>query len=542
MPSDVKKTLKIVSRLEGQRLSEVAAKLPFIADAAFDSYANEYKLPCLEGTRVELLNEILAWSRQPTGPCIYWLNGVAGSGKSSIAKSVAYRFRKEKCLGATFFFLRNDTDRGNAKRFFTTLAVQLCTEIPALQSPILDVLNGDLSIPGKELQQQWKDLILEPLRNITITDTANRTLCVVIDALDECNDDEVQRILRLLSQAASLETVRLRIFITSRPETPSRLGFKEIAGVHQAFSLQSIEKFTIRRDIKAFLGHELGKIRRNHDLHSKWPGEEKIDRLCQRASQLFIYAATACRYIADPEWPPDESLSMILKDSYVGQSTIDLDNIYTTILRNAIRPSARDKDILFRQFRQIVGLIIVLSEALSATTLARLLHIKTETITARLLALHSVLDVPDENDSPIRLLHLSFRDFLLDPGRCHNLQLRVDEQQANSELFRCCLRIMNQHLKEDMCDLRYPGWACKTGSVGSNVIDQCIAPELKYSCRHWITHLQASEIKVCDNDEVHLFLKTHFLHWLETLSLLGYISDGIQAVKILESMTTVSSA
>jgi hypothetical protein len=89
-----------------------------------------------------------------------------------------------------------------------------------------------------------------------------------------------------------------------------------------------------------------------------------------------------------------------------------------------------------------------------------------------------------------------------------------------------------------MCNLRHPG--CETQSISSAVIRRWIAPELRYACRHWITHLTASAIAVSDDDEVHAFLKTHFLHWLEALSLLGFVSEGIQAVRTLESMATVS--
>ena len=89
--------------------------------------------------------------------------------------------------------------------------------------------------------------------------------------MDECEDDDVQLVLRLLSQAASLETVRLRIFITSRPETATRLGFKDIHGAHQVFILHEIEKSTVQNDIKIFLIHELGKIQENLYMDTRWP-------------------------------------------------------------------------------------------------------------------------------------------------------------------------------------------------------------------------------------------------------------------------------
>ena len=96
---------------------------------------------------------------------------------------------------------------------------------------------------------------------------------------------------------------------------------------------------------------------------------------------------------------------------------------------------------------------------------------------------------------------------------------------------------MNQYLKKDICDLRDPG--CETQSVNFTMMEQCITPELRYACRHWISHLHASAIAVRDDDNVHQFLKTHFLHWLEVMSLLRHTSEGVQAVITLESVDTV---
>ena len=254
----------------------------------------------------------------------------------------------------------------------------------------------------KGMQYQWKSLILDPLRNITCN--RNGPLCIVVDALDECEDDDVRLVLRLLSQAASLETVRLNIFITSRPEAQTRLGFKEISEKHQVCKLHEIQISTIQKDIKTFLVHELGKIQENLDMDTKWPDEEKIDFLCTRARGLFIYASTACLYIADPDQLPEDSLYEILEDDYVGQSaTEDLDNMYGIILAKAMRFKAKNEKTLIDQFRQIVGSILVLYESLSATVLAGLLEFKPKLITARLRSLHSVLDIPEEQSSPIRL-------------------------------------------------------------------------------------------------------------------------------------------
>lgn len=88
--------------------------------AAFDSYDNQHA-ECLPGTRAELLEEIEDWTRSPGGKRIFWLNSMAGTGKSTISRTVAGRLKQQNLLGASFFFKRGEEDRGTAKKLFPTL-------------------------------------------------------------------------------------------------------------------------------------------------------------------------------------------------------------------------------------------------------------------------------------------------------------------------------------------------------------------------------------------------------------------------------------
>jgi hypothetical protein len=123
----------------------------------------------------------------------------------------------------------------------------------------------------------------------------------------------------------------------------------------------------------------------------------------------------------------------------------------------------RDKVKLVREFRQIVGSVVILFDSLSAAVLARLFGVPEGMIHARLLSLHALLEVPRERDSPVWLFHLSFRDFLLNKERCVDPQFWINENMAHSDLFVRCLGLMSKHLRMDMCDLRLPGAFCRRG-------------------------------------------------------------------------------
>ena len=119
-------------------------RLQVAKGAAFDSYDNQHA-ECLPGTRVKLLEEIEDWTRLPDGKCIFWLNGMARTGKSTISRTVAGRLKQQHLLGASFFFKRGEGDRGTAKKLFPTLAEQLVINVPHM----LPKVQVALSLPLK---------------------------------------------------------------------------------------------------------------------------------------------------------------------------------------------------------------------------------------------------------------------------------------------------------------------------------------------------------------------------------------------------------
>lgn len=87
--------------------------LPSVDGAAFNSRrgGNDHpkcpeRLECIPGTRVDILQQIMEWSKSSSGPSTFWLSGMAGTGKSTIARTIARTLYVQKCLGASFFFSR----------------------------------------------------------------------------------------------------------------------------------------------------------------------------------------------------------------------------------------------------------------------------------------------------------------------------------------------------------------------------------------------------------------------------------------------------
>ena len=516
--------------------------LPYAAQAAFNSRDKQHNPLCLPDTRVGILTQIREWADSNHEKCIFWLNGMAGTGKSTIALTVAREYDQKGRLGASFFFSRGGGDLGSSSKVFTTLATQLAGKSPDLKRYICEAVAENADIGNKGLYDQWNKLILQPLSRLNKS-SFPLPLILLIDALDECEgDDDVRLVLQLLATTKDLRNIQLRIFVTSRPETPIRYGIGNIPETaHQDIILHKVSQSIIEHDLSIFFKENLKIIRGNYRLAMDWPGEETIRLLVDGAGGLFIYAATACRFLGEDERRTEARLNLILRrDNTTLPPEKKLDEIYTTVLTHSFDGEyyAPEKD-LRTQFSQVVGSIVVLLDTLSATSLAGLLEMQKDQIDQTLIHLHSVLDVSKSQDGSIRLLHPSFRDFLLDKQRCSNPQFSINEEEAHHCLFTNCLSIMSNYLRRDMCDIRLPG--SLAANLNKSVVDKHIPLHVQYACRYWVYHLQRSNSIPCDNSDVHIFLQKHFLHWLEALAVMRCMSEGVVMVKILDSILTVST-
>jgi hypothetical protein len=102
--------------------------LPIAGGATFDSQADEYKARCLEHTRTDLLREITSWAQDPNAPTVHWLNGLAGTGKPTISRTIAHTFSESNTLGDRFFFNRGAGDHGGTTKFIPTLPANWSSE------------------------------------------------------------------------------------------------------------------------------------------------------------------------------------------------------------------------------------------------------------------------------------------------------------------------------------------------------------------------------------------------------------------------------
>jgi hypothetical protein len=480
---------------------------------------------------------------------------MAGTGKSTISRTVAQSFADKGSLGASFFFKRGERDRSSAALLFTTIAAQLVAKVPALATDVGAAIGADRFITDKPLKEQFEKLILEPLGNLKNDPGNIKKIVIVIDALDECErDNDIKLVIHLLSQAKTVSSVRFRAFVTSRPEWPIRLGFNDIRGKYQDLVLHEIPRPVIEDDITVFLDDKLRKIRHDHNglchdgrqLPPDWPGSSIVQDLVKMAVPLFIFAATVCRLIEDQAWsdPAGQLRKVLLYRPGTQRSEINkLDATYRPVLDQlVVGRSEAAKRLLVEEFRSVVGSIVLLVEPLSTSSLAHLLDIPRSTIDGKLASLHSVFSVPASAESPVRMFHLSFRDFLVDPDERESNPFWIDETATHGKIATRCIELMSSfgNLRKDLCDLKMPGTA--RADIEPTVIESSLPAHVQYACLYWVYHLEQSNAQIMDTHQAYLFLKRHLLHWLEALSLLGKISESIAMISSLQALICVSCA
>ena len=500
------------------------------AEAAGYRYGNHRR--CTRGTRRDVLFQLETWLNDEQGKRVFWLNGLAGTGKSTISQTFAEMSFADGKLGASFFCSRDFSGRSKLQTIFPTLAFQLAYQCLHFREQLLPVLLTGLDIEQESLCLQIEKLIVGPFLATQIS-----TL-IIIDALDECEDDEpVSSLLSVLSHYVE-KISNVKFFITGRPEPQIRSGFRlKLLQPHtDVLRLHEVGRSSVDHDIRVFLRTQLSKLIGNwsgYDIPGDWPSVQDIDGLCMKAAGFFLYASAIVRFVSSKHHLPDERLTLIISLPHgsfpEGRCGVDL--LYTQILQHAFRDEGQS---FFLNFRLVVGAVVLTFQSLSVKALSDLLKNcgTASRIYSTLRSLHSLLLIPDGIEEPIQIFHKSFCDFLTDPKRCADPQFFVKPTFYHRELLLSCLALMKKRLKRNICELEdyVPLREVKDLSVRRS---DYIGDALGYACKFWANHL--STVPVLNFEEVDKeiseFFATCFLFWVEVLSLMEILDLGVYALK-----------
>ncbi|KAF9526756.1 hypothetical protein CPB83DRAFT_450625 [Crepidotus variabilis] len=411
-------------------------------DALVDSGDRRDPPQCAPETRDEIHRHIKVWANSPVGKAmIFWLFGSAGAGKSAICQTIAEMFQREGLLLGNFFFSRSaaSTGRSNGDRLLPTLINQLQANLPETRSYIEAAIRRDPLIFTKSFSTQMTELFVKPLNQSWWSLggfwrylNGNKVRLIVIDGLDECQDPDIQcNLLRVIAESTKALTIPVRFLIASRPEE----RIKKTIHLDPLFDGVNVKSMNLDQDenacrsVEHFLLGKFAEIREAHPyLNDSWPSNEVIQTLINKSSPQFILASTTIRYIGDPKSDdhPDKRLKDIIEYSASSDADHpfdDIDVLYHFIFSNVNRR-------YWEKVWCILGIIYLASRqeySIPPPTpdfFDKLFdHKQTGTVYLMLRPLASVLSIPQLSSDPIKSLHASLFDFLLEPRRSKSLLL-----------------------------------------------------------------------------------------------------------------------
>ncbi|KAF5339470.1 hypothetical protein D9758_015328 [Tetrapyrgos nigripes] len=317
---------------------------------------------CIEGTRTEILQSVMSWAEDtsPDAPAGYWMCGMAGTGKSTIAKSI------QECK--------------DYHKVIPTIVYQLAQYYAGA---IENALNMDQDIALKEPDNQVSKLLTNLWRNAP----PFYTRVVVIDALDEC--ENISLVLKhLIPVIRNQEIPGIKFFLTSRPEQHIKDHFdvstmQQEKQTLQHFYLHNVQKSIVRDDISIFLQKGLSGMSVSKD---------NMNRLVESSGVLFIYAATIVKYITGGGQRAHSRLSNVLnlKRTPDERQTEILDNLYSQILDEALSLSKLSPEEQ-QQSLKVLHTSIMTGRPVSCQIISELLNFALEDVQATISDLQSVL-------------------------------------------------------------------------------------------------------------------------------------------------------
>jgi len=481
---------------------------------------------------VNVLAKFMAWVKNDPMK-IFWLAGMAGTGKTSIAVTLCRMLEDDAdvVLGGTFFCSRSagSIARTEVRRILPTLSACLAGLYPEFGSALL----GELTVHNRAMYRPVSDQI-GPLLVRPLVQLPRRPLPIVfvIDALDECSDE--RELSQLLAVIADLTCdMAVKFILTSRPEMHIRGTPIANPELNTILQLHTISEDEVISDIRLYITSTLRAAAPN----AKWFTNEDIGSLTQLSHGLFIFAATALRYVLDQDNDDDRAERLGKATSVATKrtaATTTMDKMYELVLTEASRDDKVDDDEL-DNMKQILACILTARTSLSVQALAELTEQKPTRLRGTLKRLHSLVYLPQSDSEPgLRTLHASLGDYLFQRSSAH---LRIPGSLGHDALSRGCLRRMRW---DDLCFNVSQSRSSYTQNNKKQSHGNALA--LIYACLHWAHHIDAASDHVIFDAEIERIFWPKFLFWLEMLSSVGKVGLASGLLRIAASaVSTLTS-
>lgn len=518
--------IRRTERLQRQALQQLQPS----QNAGYGSTAPD---KCTPNTRVSILDKIKGWATDSSKRCppIFWLTGQAGSGKTTIATTVAGHFdsdptgEKGIILGASFFCSRRSPETRNPRRVVPTIAYQLAQKCRGFSDAL--IVANKFETVSYAAPRQLRSLMFSPwLQYEGIRDRTQPMFLLVIDALDELMENSATEFLDALFTLFNECPVEgLKILLTSRSD-PGIVRLVQ-SFQHKAETwLQRVPLEEASSDVGTYLKSHLPNL-----------NTDDLWRLQTLAGGLFVYAATVVRYLVPhPHIQHSEQLELLeelfsyTRNAGMDTSRFAIDKLYQHILHEALASYGAKQ---WQRRLKIVHMILSTGDRPSPSTISALLSedgATPEIVLAVVQSLHAVLFMQDDR---IFWFHGSFPDFIFDSSRS-NYTLELGTGVSRFE-FSCSEEVQQTNLCK-LCFTWLESTALKfnIGNIASSYLldkdDYPIHPLLAYSACNWSHHLpNTGYLDILSR--IRGFMQLRALFWIELMNLMGKIRLSVSILQ-----------
>jgi hypothetical protein len=492
---------------------------------------------CLAGTRQRFIDDAIAWCQKSAGADkMLWIHGQIGIGKSAIAASVCEQLGRQPkvTLAASFFCNSDDPELHDPKLMIQTIVYGLATLHSSYGKAVCTVLREDNQFFDCSIQRMYEGLVQQPMKHVADAAPAS-ILVVLVDALDECRTETRAELLSCFLDMSRL-VPWLKVVITSRPGADIR-DFVEQPSVTGVTSFD-VRTYDASVDIDMFMRSSLRNTTDSDSL-----SQAIITSLSSRANGLFVWAKIVCDYILGG---PDRAarLHRVLSDGDTFNIFSRLDFLYTRFLESIV---SAESGIGISAFRLYIGAIVVTlsRRPLPVSALGKLLHkYISPNILEHIISILGPVLCMSNDGAGVCAHHPSFSNYIDSPARSGALCLNIPRR--NAELAGCCLDIMLQGLRFNICGLETSHVLNKDIIDLDQRVSAAICPALAYSCGYWVSHLCGTTIETMKQELYDNLCEFMFgpmlLYWIEALSLLGDLNLAAQSLLQLVRLLSVRMA
>ncbi|TFK23831.1 TPR-like protein [Coprinopsis marcescibilis] len=454
---------------------------------------------CLPGTRTSHLEELVSWVHDRAAKTArgFLVADAAGSGKTAFAHTACHRFHSQQHLVASYF-CRQRSARSTAADLLGIIIRGLLSVHPQVKMMIGELLVRDHTLASASPVRQFDEIVIPVATHLP----QDRPFVIIIDGLDEEFDIEL---LTLLRDAIRLLPPTFKFVLTTRPELRVMHYLDNQPHIRRcSHSLAGILNY---EDLRKYIKDRLSAS--NYGMHVT---DQLIDGFVTKAEGVFLWAATVLNHL-ETAFNPISELEDIVNsksDHWVNDkdATQKLDDIYARILSQL-----KWSDSLFtRMYRTIMGTIVTLIEPLSPIGLAALLAPEAEGVTVDDVSKLRMLLRPllqrfetERLDQPIRILHLSIREYLTTRAP---QPYRLSVNTYHEKISRYALLTIQKELNST----NVPSLGYTIGNDDRRtqriplVVRQSIPDHLWYCCRFLTQHLFELPL---DQVELPLFRLVH---------------------------------